>query len=127
MVGVREEPELDVPIVAREFVELLGHLVEAALLDPLFEVEGGNHLHLDFQCDAEQAQRQPLRLEQLGMLRGVAPASGAIRQQQAEAAHELLEVVWLLEIVWVHARQGPRIGGSQQDVASARRAVAGLE
>ena len=86
MVGVREEPELDMKVLRREVVIAFAHLVPAALLDAFGKVEGGHDGGLDFGRDAEHAERQALRLEQVGVGAGIAPARFAVGADQAETA-----------------------------------------
>src|SRR3546814_9276632 len=85
-VGMRKDPEFDVAVSIRQLVIAFAHLGPAALFDPLGEVEGGDHRALDLGCDAEQAEREPLRPIQVRVRRRVAPARLAIGADQAKAA-----------------------------------------
>src|SRR3546814_15816636 len=83
---MRKDPEFDVAVSIRQLVIAFAHLGPAALFDPLGEVEGGDHRALDLGCDAEQAEREPLRPIQVRVRRRVAPARPAIGADPAKAA-----------------------------------------
>jgi hypothetical protein len=87
-VGVREEPELDVTQLARQLEEALAHLAPGPLLDPLGEMEGRDDLALDLGRDTEHPEREPLRLEQVGIGRRIAPPCRTIRSDDAEPPRE---------------------------------------
>src|SRR3546814_9079168 len=83
-VGKRKDPEFYVAVSIRQLVIAFAHLGPAALFDPLGEVEGGDHRALDLGCDAEQAEREPLRPIQVRVRRRVAPARLAIGADRSE-------------------------------------------
>src|SRR3546814_20335278 len=88
MVAVREDPKFDMSVPPCQLVIAFVYLFPAALLDPFGEMKGGDDRDLDFGRDAEQPERQALRLIEVGVGVGVAPMRLANGADEPEAARE---------------------------------------
>src|SRR3546814_2832205 len=88
MVAVREEPKFDMSVPPCQLVIAFVYFFPAAFFDPFGEMKGGDDRDLDFGRDAEQPERQALRLIEVGVGRAVAPMRLAIGADEPEAARE---------------------------------------